>query len=142
MRRRMHACHMRRRIHAWFQETMGIGGQEGGESHGEGQREREREKFIDNRTDDASSGWHRRWALVAQHWRRLLYPHSPFGLEARVSATHKRDQTVAGPPQSTTRSFEGSGSQTDPQTPDTTGGPGSSLSDILRISSEGQGPRT
>ena len=34
---------------------------------------------------------------------------------ARVSATHKRDQTVAGPPQSPTRSFEGSGSQTDPQ---------------------------
>jgi len=33
------------------------------------------------------------------------------------SATHKRDQTVAGPPQSPTRSFAGSGSQTDPQTP-------------------------
>ena len=31
------------------------------------------------------------------------------------SATHKRDQTVAGPPQSPTRSFEGSGSQTDPE---------------------------
>jgi hypothetical protein len=27
------------------------------------------------------------------------------------SATHKRDQTVAGPPQSPTRSFEGSGSR-------------------------------
>jgi hypothetical protein len=54
---------------------------------------------------------------VAQNWRRVLYPHSPFGLVARVSATHKRDQTVAGPPQSPTRSFEGSGSQTDPQPP-------------------------
>jgi hypothetical protein len=31
---------------------------------------------------------------VAQHWRRVLYPHSPFGLVARVSATHKRDQTL------------------------------------------------
>jgi hypothetical protein len=59
----------------------------------------------------------RRWALVAQHWCRVLYPHSPFGLVARVSATHKRDQTVAGPPQSPTRSFEGSGSQTAPQPP-------------------------
>ena len=54
---------------------------------------------------------------MAQHWRRVLYPHSPFGLVARVSATHKRDQTVAGPPQSPPRSFEGSGSQTDPQPP-------------------------
>jgi hypothetical protein len=27
-----------------------------------------------------------------------LYPHSPFGLVARVAATHKRDKTVAGPP--------------------------------------------
>ncbi len=30
-------------------------------------------------------------------WTRSLYPHSPFGLVARVSATHKRDQTVEGP---------------------------------------------
>ena len=45
---------------------------------------------------------------MAQHWRRVLNPHSPFGLVARVSATHKRDQTVAGPPQSPTRSLEGS----------------------------------
>ena len=51
-------------------------------------------------------------ALVAS-----TIPHSPFGLVARVSATHKRDQTVAGPPQSPTRSVEGSGSQTDPQPP-------------------------
>ena len=34
----------------------------------------------------------------------VLYPHSLFGLVARDSATHKRDQTVAGPPQSPTRS--------------------------------------
>ena len=27
---------------------------------------------------------------MAQHWRRVLYPHSPFGLVARVSATNKR----------------------------------------------------
>jgi len=27
-------------------------------------------------------------------WRRVLYPHSPFGLVARLSATHKRAQTV------------------------------------------------
>ena len=47
----------------------------------------------------------------------VLYAHSPFGLVARVSATHKRDQTVAGPPQSPTRSLEGSGSQTDPPPP-------------------------
>ena len=40
-----------------------------------------------------------------------LYPHFPFGLVARVAATHKRDKTVAGPPQSPTRSFEGSGSR-------------------------------
>ena len=36
-------------------------------------------------------------------WRRVLYPHSPFGL---VSATHKRAQTVSGPPQSPTRSLK------------------------------------
>ena len=54
---------------------------------------------------------------MAQHWRQELCPHSPFGLVARVSATHERDQTVAGPPQSATRSFAGSGSQTDPQPP-------------------------
>ena len=28
-------------------------------------------------------------------WRRVLYPHSPFGLVARLSATHKRAQTVS-----------------------------------------------
>ena len=39
-------------------------------------------------------------------WRRVLYPHSPFGLVARLSATHKRDKTVSGPPQSPTRSLE------------------------------------
>ena len=51
---------------------------------------------------------------MAQHWRRVLYLHSPFGLVARVSAEiNKRDQTVAGPPLSPTRSFEGLGSQTD-----------------------------
>ena len=36
---------------------------------------------------------------------------------ARLSATHKGAQTVSGPPQSPTRSLEGSGSQTDPLTP-------------------------
>ncbi len=36
---------------------------------------------------------------------------------ARLSATHKRAQTVSGPPQSPNRSLEGSGSQTDPLTP-------------------------
>ena len=45
------------------------------------------------------------------------YPHSPFGLVARLSATHKRAQTVSGPPQSPTRSLEVSGSQTDLLTP-------------------------
>jgi hypothetical protein len=50
-------------------------------------------------------------------WRRVLYPRSPFGLVARFSATHKRTETVSGPPQSQTRSLEGSGSQTDPLTP-------------------------
>ena len=48
-------------------------------------------------------------------WR--LYPHSPFGLVARLSATHKRAQTVSGPPQSPTCSLEVSGSQTDLLTP-------------------------
>jgi hypothetical protein len=38
---------------------------------------------------------HRLWALVASIWRRELYPHSPFGLVARLSATHKRAQTVS-----------------------------------------------
>ena len=42
-------------------------------------------------------------------WRRVLYPHSPFGLVARLSATHKRAQTVSGPPQSPPRSLEVSG---------------------------------
>jgi hypothetical protein len=37
-------------------------------------------------------------------------PPLPFGLVARLSATHKRAQTVSGPPQSPTRSLEGSGS--------------------------------
>jgi hypothetical protein len=36
---------------------------------------------------------------------------------ARLSATHKRAQTVSGLPQSLTRSFEVSGSQTDLLTP-------------------------
>ena len=36
---------------------------------------------------------------------------------ARLAATHKRAQTVSGPPQSPTRSLEGSRSQTDPLTP-------------------------
>jgi len=49
--------------------------------------------------------------------RRILYPHFPFGLVARLSATHKRAQTVAGPPQSLTRSLEVSGSPTDFLTP-------------------------
>jgi hypothetical protein len=55
------------------------------------------------------------WPSIGGNWRQVLYPHSAFGLVVRVSATHKRNQTVAGPPQSPTRSFEGSGSQTDPQ---------------------------
>jgi hypothetical protein len=49
------------------------------------------------------------------------------------SATHKnykRDQTVAGPPKSVTRSFEGSGSQTNPQTPWYNGRAGRCLSFI------------
>jgi hypothetical protein len=50
-------------------------------------------------------------------WWRVLYPHSPSCLVARLSATHKRAQTVSGPPQSPTRSLEVSGSQTDPMTP-------------------------
>ena len=44
-------------------------------------------------------------------------PLSPFGLVARLSATHKRAQTVSGPPQSPIRSLEVSGSQTDLLTP-------------------------
>jgi hypothetical protein len=37
----------------------------------------------------------------------------PPGLVACLSATHKRAQTVPGPPESPTRSLEDSGSQTD-----------------------------
>ena len=55
------------------------------------------------------------YATVVISLLTVLYPQYPFGLVARVSATHKRDHTVAGPPQSPTRSLEGSGSQTDPQ---------------------------
>ena len=29
---------------------------------------------------------------MAQHWRRVLYPHSPFGLVARVPATHSEEE--------------------------------------------------
>ena len=84
----------------------------------------EREEFIYNQIDgsrsvsttplsgDTASG--HSWSSM---WRRVLYPHSPFGLVARLSATHKRAQTVSDPPQSPTRSLEGSGSQTDPLTP-------------------------
>ena len=36
-------------------------------------------------------------SLVAQHRRRVLYPHSPFGLVAHLLATHKGAQTVSGP---------------------------------------------
>ncbi len=43
--------------------------------------------------------------------------HSPFVLVARLAATHKRAQTVSGPPQSPNRSLEISGSQTDLLTP-------------------------
>ena len=77
--------------------------------------------------------------------RRALYPHSPFGLVARLSATHKRAQTVSGPPQSLTRSNEVSGSQTDPLTPWYNGRAGimpSAPSHIRRVSLEGKGRRT
>ncbi len=66
------------------------------------EREREREREVYGQSNrwlkvgkyNASSGWH-----VAQHWRRVLYPHSPFGLvreredwdEGRVRR-HDRDQ--------------------------------------------------
>jgi hypothetical protein len=77
-------------------------------------------------------------------WRRVLCPHSPFGLVARLSTTHKRAQTASGPPQSPTRSLEVSGFQTDPLTPwyngpgSTRVGPGSTLSNIRRVSLEGK----
>jgi hypothetical protein len=62
-------------------------------------------------------------------WRRVLYPHSPFGrgLVARLSATHKKAQTVFGPPQSPPRSLEGSGSKPISLTPGTKGETGSPI---------------
>ena len=83
------------------------------------ERERERERFIDNQIDDWRSvsttplQGDTSWPSIGGEYN---YPLSVQPCGTR-SATHKRDQTVAGPPQSPTRSLEGSGSQTDPQLP-------------------------
>jgi len=67
-------------------------------------------------------------------WRRVLYPRSPFGLVARFSATHKRNYRTAISRVRDPKPI--------PWPPGTTSGPGSSLSDIRRVSLEGKGRRT
>ena len=71
--------------------------------------EREIEKFIDNQAQ-RPVGSHRLCALGLQHMTASTIP--PLSVwPCGLSATHKRAQTVSGPPQQPIRSLEVSGSQ-------------------------------
>jgi len=85
----------------------------------ESERQREKSLLTTNRwlkvgKYNASCGWHRLWALAAQYMAAITLP--PLSGMTWLAVKQKRTQTVSGPPQSPTRSLEGSGSKRERET--------------------------